>query len=53
MCLLDFTKEFEFKPFQNYQEVQINFCQIAVVSESTLIFGTQDSLHSEEKFNQN
>ena len=50
MCLLDFLKEFEFKPFQGYQEVQIIFCQIAVVS-STLIIGTQDSLYS-EKFNQ-
>ena len=52
MCLLDFSKEFEFKPFfQDYQEVQIIFCQIAVVNSSTLIIGTQDSLHS-EKFNQ-
>ena len=51
MCLLDFLKEFEFKPFQDYQEVQIIFCQIAVVS-STLIIGTQDSLHS-EKFKSN
>ena len=48
MCLLDFSKEFEFKPFQDCQEVQIFFCQIAVVSSSTLIIGTQDS----EKFNQ-
>ena len=48
MCLLDFSKEFEFKPFQDCQEVQIIFCQIAVVSSSTLIIGTQDS----EKFNQ-
>ena len=50
MCLLDFSKEFEFKPCQNYQEVQIFFCQIAVVS-STLIIGTQDSSHS-QKLNQ-
>ena len=48
MCLLDFSKEFEFKPFQDYQKVQIFVCQIAVVSSSTLIIGTQDS----EKFNQ-
>jgi len=50
MCLLDFSKEFELKPFQDYQKVQIFVCQIAVVS-STLIIGTQDSLYS-EKFNQ-
>ena len=50
MCLLDFSKEFEFKPFQDYQKVQIFVCQIAVGS-STLIIGTQDSLYS-EKFNQ-